>query len=208
MNHQNGLSYFDYKEKIDTDNNIEFVIPSEVLVNSRAQIKIIFNAEKEYPERTYFRFIIPYGWEPIDLKNDFSTVRSSVKGAVKTTNSQIEFLYILKEPLKKGDFIEFNYNQSKIKHTASQIAYFDELECALDIKFPKDKLFTRIGKKKIKMISDKASFFIVKLLTIYHGTPVDIQIIALDEFGNRDYSFNDEIKIEGDKCLTFLIVQN
>ena len=203
MNDQNGLSYFDYKEKLDAGYNIEFVIESQVIVNSRAQIKIIFKGEKEYPVRTQFRFIIPYGWEPIDLKNDFCTVRSSVKGTIKTTNSQLELLYILKEPLEKGDFIEFNYNQNKIKHTASQLAYFDELKCALDIKFPKDKLFTRIGKKYIKTVADKASFFIVKIPTIYLGIPVDIQIIALDEFGNRDYSFNKEIKIDGDSCLNF-----
>jgi len=203
MNNRDAPSYYDYREKIDPNDNIEINVDSEVVVNSRTHIKIIFKAKQEYPVRTQFRFIIPYGWRAIDLQNDFCSVDSSVKGTVKLTNSQIELLYILKQPLNKGDFIEFNYNKSKTKHTASELAYFDKVICALDVKYLKDKLFTRIGKKEIKMVSEKASIFLVKLPTIYQGVPMDIQITALDKFGNRDHNFNGEIDIDGDNCLIF-----
>ena len=151
MNNRDAPSYYDYREKIDPNDNIEINIDSEVVVNSRTHIKIIFKAKQEYPVRTQFRFIIPYGWRAIDLQNDFCSVDSSIKGTMKLTNSQIELLYILKKPLNIGDFIEFNYNKSKTKHTASELAYFDKVICALDVKYLKDKLFTRIGKKEIKM---------------------------------------------------------
>jgi len=203
MNNKDAPLYYDYREKIDPDEYIEINVDSEVVVNSRTHIKITFKAKQEYPVRTQFRFIIPYGWRAIDLQKDFCSVDSSFKGTVKTSNSQIELLYILNQPLNKGDFIEFNYNRSKTKHTAGELAYFDNVICALDVKYPKDQLFTRIGKKEIEMVSGKASFFLVKLPTIYQGVPVDIQITALDKFGNRDYSYNGEIKIDGDYCLHF-----
>ncbi len=203
MNNSDIPSYYDYREVIEDEDNIEINVDSEVVVNSRTHIKIIFTAKKEYPVRTQFRFIIPYGWRAINLQNDFCTVDSSVEGTVKASNSQIELLYVLKEHINKGDVIEFNYNKSKTQHSAGELAYFDTVFCAFDVKYPKDKLFTRISKKEIKMISEKASFFLVKLPTIYHGVPVDIQIVALDNFGNRDYNFNSEINIEGNDCLSF-----
>ena len=54
------------------------------------------------------------------------------------------------------------------------------------------------------MISEKAFFFLIKIPTIYRGKPVDVEIVALDKFGNRDYSFNGEVEIQGDSCLDFL----
>jgi hypothetical protein len=53
------------------------------------------------------------------------------------------------------------------------------------------------------MISDKAIFFLVKIPSIYLERPVDIEIVALDKFGNKDLNFNKEAKITGDSCLEF-----
>ena len=111
--------------------------------------------------------------------------------------------YTIKEPLKAGGTIEFNYNEQKQKMAAGNVAYIDELECAFDIKQPGEKFFTRIGKKIIKMVSDEASFFLVKIPSLYLGESVDIQIVALDEFGNRNYQFDGIIEIDGDDCLDF-----
>jgi len=195
--------YFDYRVKRDKINDIIFEIDEKIIVNSKTAIKVIFKAKKEYPSETQFRFIIPYGWEPINLKNNFCSIKSSVKGKAKKTNSTIMLAYSLNELMKNGDTIEFNYNMAKDVNTAGEMAYIDEVYCALDIKLPKEKLFTRISIKRISMISESTFFFLVKIPTIYHGKPVDIEIVALDKFGNRDYNFNEEVEIKGDNCLDF-----
>ncbi len=197
------LKYLDYLERFDDTNDITFEIDDKVVVNSKTSIKVVFRAKKEYPRRTRFRFIIPWGWQPVDKKNDFCTIKSSVKGKVRLTNSQLMLAYILDEPLNSGGIIEFNYNELKKINTAGDIAYIDEVYCALDIRLPKDELYTRIGIKTISMTSDKTSFFLVKIPTIYQGTPVDIEIVALDRFGNRDYNFNGKVEFKGDGCLDF-----
>ena len=71
--------YLDYVEQIDANAQIAFDVPDTVIVNSRTSIKITFKAEKEYPTRTQFRFIIPYGFEPISMENGFCSVKSDVK---------------------------------------------------------------------------------------------------------------------------------
>ena len=195
--------YFDYRVRKDKINDVFFEIDEKIIVDSKTAIKVIFKAKKEYPSETQFRFIIPYGWEPINLKNDFCSIKSSVKGKVKKTNSTIMLAYSLNELMKNGDIIEFNYNMAKDVNTAGEMAYIDEVYCALDIKLPKETIFTRVGIKKISMVSENASFLLIKIPTIYHGKPVDIEIVALDKFGNRDYNFNEKVEIKGDNCLDF-----
>jgi len=195
--------YLDYIVKLDNINDITFDIDEKIVVNSKTPIKIIFKAKKEYPRRTLFRFVIPYGWEPINLKNEICTIESSVKGKMKATNSLLMLVYLLNDPMSIGDTIEFNYNKLKKVNTAGDVAYIDEVYFALDVKLPKEKVFNRIGIKKISMISEKASFFLIKIPTIYHGKPMDVEIVALDKFGNRDYNFNGEVEIQGDNCLAF-----
>ncbi len=195
--------YLDYIVRLDNINDITFDIDEKIIVSSKTPIKIIFKAKKEYPRRTLFRFVIPYGWEPIDLKNEICTIESSVKGKMKATNSLLMLVYILNDPMSIGDTIEFNYNKLKKINTAGDVAYIDEVYFALDVKLPKEKVFNRIGIKKISMISEKASFFLIKIPTIYRGNPMDVEIVALDKFGNRDYNFNGEVEIQGDSCLDF-----
>ena len=193
--------YFDYQVALDADANITFNINDEVVIDSNTSIQIIYKAYEEIPKRTQFRFIIPYGWEPIDLESGICSIKSSVKGKVKGANSQIMVQYILNEPLGPDGTIEFNYNKSNERNVSGDIAFIDPVQCALDIKFPGDKQFTRIGIKEIKMVADNASFFLVKVPTIYFGDPVDIIIVALDKFGNRDYNFSGTVEIVGEKCL-------
>jgi len=195
--------YLDYRVRLDDVNDITFDIDEKIVVNSKTSIKIILKAKKEYPSRTLFRFVIPYGWEPINLKNEFFSVESSVKGKIKANKSLLMVDYILHDPMSIGDTIEFNYNKLKKVNTAGDIAYIDEVYFALDVKLPKEKMFTRIGLKRISMISEDASFFLIKVPTIYRGKPVDVEIVALDKFGNRDYHFNGEVEIQGDSCLNF-----
>jgi hypothetical protein len=195
--------YLDYIVRLDNINDITFDIDEKIVVSSKTPIKIIFKAKKEYPRRTLFRFVIPYGWEPIDLKNEICTIESSVKGKMKATNSLLMLVYILNDPMSIGDTIEFNYNKLKKINTAGDVAYIDEVYFALDVKLPKEKVFNRIGIKKISMISEKASFFLIKIPTIYRGNPMDVEIVALDKYGNRDYNFNGEVEIQGDSCLDF-----
>ncbi|MHA1268238.1 MAG: hypothetical protein ACTSPY_00505 [Candidatus Helarchaeota archaeon] len=195
--------YLDFKENLDNSEIIDIEVAQRIVVNDTARIKIKFKASREIPQKTKFRFIIPYGWEPIKLSSGFCNIKSTAKGKVKSTDSQIMLIYVLKEPLKTNGIVEFIYNELGQKNTASDIAYFDNLYCALDICLPKEKLYTRIAKKEIKMVASRANFFLVKIPTIYQGIPVDIEIVALDKFGNRDYSFNDKITIKGDKCLKF-----
>jgi len=193
--------YFDYREAVDTDADITFNVDDEVVIDSNVSIQIIYKAKEEIPKRTQFRFIIPYAWEPINLETGICSIKSSVKGKVKGVNSQIMIQYNLNEPLGTGGTVEFNYNESKEKNVGGDIAYIDPVQCALDIKLPGDKQFKRIGIKDIKMVADNASFFLVKIPTIYFGKPVDINIVALDKFGNRDYNFHGTVDIIGDKCL-------
>jgi hypothetical protein len=204
MNESEIPEYLDYVEQIDPNAKIAFDIPDTVIVNSRTSIKITFKAEKVYPTRTQFRFVIPYGFEPIKMENGFCLVKSDVKlQPNKTAISQIMLSYTTKEPLKVGGVIEFNYNEQKQRMAAGNVAYVDELETAFDIKLPSEKHFTRVGKKIIKMVSDEASFLLVKIPSVYLGEPVDIQIVALDKFGNRDTKFEGVIEIDGDNCLDF-----
>jgi len=198
-----NLEYLDYRVRLDNVNDIKFDTDEKVVVNSKTPIKIIFKAKKEYPRRTLFRFVIPYGWEPINLKSEICTIESSVKGKIKATNSLLMLVYILDYPMSIGETIEFNYNKLKKVNTAGDVAYIDKVYFALDVKLPKEKLFDRIGIKKISMISEKASFFLIKIPTIYHGKPLDVEIVALDKYGNRDYNFNGEVEIQGDSCLDF-----
>jgi len=67
---KDNLEYLDYRVRLDNVNDITFDIDEKVVVNSKTPIKIIFKAKKEYPRRTLFRFVIPYGWGPINLKNE------------------------------------------------------------------------------------------------------------------------------------------
>ena len=200
---KDNLEYFDYRVRLDNVNDITFDIDEQIVVDSKTPIKIILKAKKEYPSRTLFRFVIPYGWEPINLKNEFCSVESSVKGKIKATKSLLMVVYILHDPMSIGDSIEFNYNKLKKVNTAGDVAYIDEVYFALDVKLPKEKVFNRIGLKRISMISEKAYFFLIKIPTIYRGKPVDVEIVALDKFGNRDYNFNGEVEIQGDNCLDF-----
>ena len=200
---KDNLDYLDYRVRIDNVNDITFEIDEKVVVNSKTPIKIILEAKKEYPSRTLFRFVIPYGWEPINLKNGFCSVESSVKGKIKATKSLLMVVYILHDPMSIGDTIEFNYNKLKKVNTAGDVAYLDKVYFALDVKLPKEKAFNRIGLKRISMISEEASFFLIKIPTIYRGKPVDIEIVALDKLGNRDYHFNGDVEIQGDSCLDF-----
>jgi len=198
-----NLEYLDYRVRLDNVNEITFDIDEKIVVHSKTPIKIILKAEKEYPSRSLFRFVIPYGWEPINLKNGFCTIESSVKGKIKATKSLLMLIYILHDPINIGDTIEFNYNKLKKTNTAGDVAYLDEVYFALDVKLPKEKVFNRIGLKRISMVSEEASFFLIKIPTIYNGNPVDVEIVALDKFGNRDYNFNGEVEIQGDNCLDF-----
>ena len=200
---KDNLEYLDYRVRLDNVNDITFDIDEQIVVDSKTPIKIILKAKKEYPSRTLFRFVIPYGWEPINLKNEFCSVESSVKGKIKATKSLLMVVYILHDPMSIGDSIEFNYNKLKKVNTAGDVAYIDEVYFALDVKLPKEKVFNRIGLKRISMISEDASFFLIKIPTIYRGKPVDVEIVALDIFGNRDYKFNGEVEIQGDSCLNF-----
>ncbi len=200
---QNGREYFDYRERVDEALDIKFEVNNEYIVNSIASIRITFTSKKEYPRRTLFRFVIPYGWELINFNNDFCSIKSSVNGKVKTTYSSIMLGYLINEPMKPGDYIQFNYNNTESINTAGDMAYIDKVYCALDMKLPKEKLFSRIGIKKISMISGKANSFLVKIPTLYHEKPVDIEIIALDNNGNRDNNFNEEVNIRGDECLEY-----
>ena len=200
---KDNLEYFDYRVRLDNVNDITFDIDEKIVVDSKTPIKIILKAKKEYPSRTLFRFVIPYGWEPINLKNEFCSVESSVKGKIKATKSLLMVVYILHDPMSIGDSIEFNYNKLKKVNTAGDVAYIDEVYFALDVKLPKEKVFNRIGLKRISMISEEAYFFLIKIPTIYRGKPVDVEIVALDKFGNRDYNFNGEVEIQGDNCLDF-----
>jgi len=200
---KDNSEYLDYRVRLDNVNDITFDIDEKIVVNSKTSIKIILKAKKEYPSRTLFRFVIPYGWEPINLKNGFCSIESSVKGKIKATKSILMLGYILQDSLIIGDTIEFNYNKLKKVNTAGDVAYIDEVYFALDVKLPKEKVFNRIGLKRISMISEEASFFLIKIPTIYRGKPVDVEIVALDKFGNRDYHFNGEVEIQGDNCLGF-----
>ena len=200
---KDNLEYLDYRVRLDNVNDITFDIDEKIVVNSKTSIKIILKAKKEYPSRTLFRFVIPYGWEPINLKNEFCSVDSSVKGKIKATKYLLMVVYILHDPMSIGDTIEFNYNKLKKVNTAGDVAYIDEVYFALDVKLPKEKVFNRIGLKRISMISEDASFFLIKIPTIYRGKPVDVEIVALDKFGNRDYHFIGEVEIQGDSCLDF-----
>ncbi|MFW9949017.1 MAG: hypothetical protein ACFFKA_02690, partial [Candidatus Thorarchaeota archaeon] len=195
--------YLDYRENLNEKFDIEFEVNSEYIVNSKASIKITFTSKREYPRRTLFRFVIPYGWEPINLKNNFCSIKSSVNGKVKTTHSSITLGYTTLEPMKHGDYIQFNYNDTNSVKTAGEMAYLDKVYCALDIKPPKEKLYSRIGIKKISMISGKANSFLIKIPMIYHDKPVDIEIVALDKYGNKDNSFNEVVNISGDECLEY-----
>jgi len=200
---KDDFEYLDYRVRLDNVNDITFDTDEKIVVNSKTSIKIILKAKKEYPRRTIFRFVIPYGWEPINLKNNFCSVESSVKGKVKATKSLLMVVYILHDPMIIGDTIEFNYNKLKKVNTAGDVAYIDEVYFALDVKLPKEKVFNRIGLKRISMISEESSFFLIKIPTIYHRKPVDVEIVALDKFGNRDYNFNGEVEIQGASCLDF-----
>ena len=200
---KDNLEYLDYRVSLDDVNDITFDIDEKIVVNSKTSIKIILKAKKEYPSRTLFRFVIPYGWEPINLKNEFCSVESSVKGKIKATKSLLMVVYILHNPMSIGDVIEFNYNKLKNVNAAGDVAYIDEVYFALDVKLPKEKVFNRIGLKRISMISEEACVFLIKIPTVYRGKPVDIKIVALDKFGNRDYNFNGEVEIQGDSCLVF-----
>jgi len=195
--------YLDHKIKLDEVNTIHFDIPDSIVVNSKASIKVSFNNKEIFPSRTQFRFVIPYGWEPINNENEFCSISSSVKGRIKTTNSSLMITYILQEEMKPGENIEFKYNSSNLIETAGEMAYLDKVYSAIDIKLPNEKFYTRIGIKYISMISDKVSFFLVKIPSIYLQKPVDIEIVALDKFGNKDINFNKEVKIIGDSCLEF-----
>ena len=197
------MEYFDYRTRLDNVNDITFDIDEKIVVSSKTPIKIIFKAKKEYPRRTLFRFVIPYGWEPINLKSEICAIESSVKGKIKATNSLLMLVYILNDSMSIGDTIEFHYNKLKKVNSAGDVAYIDEVYFALDVKLPKEKVFDRIGIKKISMISEKASFFLIKIPTIYRGKLMDVEIVALDKFGNRDYDFNGEVEIQGDNCLEF-----
>ena len=194
--------YFDYRVAIDKQAEITFKVNDEVVIDSSVSIQIIYKAREEIPRRTQFRFVIPYGWEPIDLESGICSIKSSVKGKMKGTTSQIMVLYILNEPLGVNGTIEFNYNEKKDRNVSGDVAYMDPVQCALDVKLPGEKQFTRIGMKELTMKADKASFFLVKLPTIYLGDPVDIKIVALDKFGNRDYHFSGTVELEAEKCLS------
>jgi len=200
---KDNLEYLDYRVRLDNVNDITFDIDEKIVVNSKTSIKINLKVKKEYPSRTLFRFVIPYGWEPINLKNEFCSVESSVKGKIKANKSLLMVDYILHDPMSIGDTIEFKYNKMKKVNTAGDVAYIDEVYFALDVKLPKEKVFNRIGLKRISMISEDASFFLIKIPTIYRGKPVDVEIVALDIFGNRDYKFNGDVEIQGDSCLNF-----
>ena len=200
---ENGREYFDYREKKDNSFDIEFDVKNEYVVNSKASIKIKLTSKKDYPRRTLFRFVIPYGWEPINLKNDFCFVKSSLSGKIKKSRSSIMLGYSINESMKLGDMIEFSYNPTNSVKTAGDMAYIDEVYCALDLKLPKEKLFSRIGIKHISMVSDNVNFFIVKIPTIYHEKPVDIEIVAVDKFGNRNNNFSGKVEIRGDESLIY-----
>ena len=195
--------YLDYKFKLDEVNNIHFDIPDKIVVNSKASIKVTFKNKEIFPYRTQIRFVIPYGWEPLNTENELCSISSSVKGKIKKTNSSLMITYTLQEEMKPGEFVEFKYNLSNLIETAGEMAYLDKVYSAIDIKLPSEKLYTRIGIKYISMISDKVSFFLVKIPSIFLQKPVDIEIVALDKFGNKDVNFNKEVKIIGDSCLDF-----
>jgi hypothetical protein len=158
-----NLEYLDYRVRLDNVNEITFDIGEKIVVNSKTPIKIILKAKKEYPRRTLFRFVVPYGWEPINLNNEFCSIESSVKGKIKATKSLLMVVYILHDPMSFGDTIEFNYNKLKKVNTAGDVAYIDEVYFALDVKLPKEKVFNRIGLKSISMISEEASFFLISM---------------------------------------------
>jgi len=76
---KDNLEYLDYRVKLDNVNDIIFDIDEKIVVNSKTPIKIILKAKNDYPSRTQFRFVIPYGWEPINLKNGICSIESSVR---------------------------------------------------------------------------------------------------------------------------------
>ncbi|MFX0075876.1 MAG: hypothetical protein ACFE96_10570, partial [Candidatus Hermodarchaeota archaeon] len=171
---EDKFKFFDYRERLDDGLDIKFEVNSECIVNAKASIQITFTSKKEYPRRTLFRFVIPYGWEPITLKNDFCSVLASIEGKIKSTHSSITLGYIIDEPMKEGDYIQFNYNLAKSVNTAGEMAYIDKVYCALDIKLPREKLYSRIGIKQISMLPEKVETFLIKIPTLYHEKPVDI----------------------------------
>jgi len=109
--------------------------------------------------------------------------------------------YILKESMEEGSYIEFSYNQSEEKPTAGDIAYLDPLYCAVDVRKPNENIFRRIAIKEIQMKAAEAEFFLVKAPMIYLGEPMDLEIVALDKFGNRDNDFNANVDLKCEACL-------
>ncbi|MHA1197513.1 MAG: hypothetical protein ACTSSM_15630 [Promethearchaeota archaeon] len=198
-----NVEYFDFVEDLDNNLDLEFNVPDKVEVNSKTSIRIHFKARKDYPTKTRFRFIIPYGWLKINIEDRSCTIKSSVKGRIRLTNSQLMIEYIIRENLKPGDYIEFEYNIKNELDTAGDIDYFDKVYCAMDIKFPNESKYIRVGKKEISMVSKPATFLLIKIPSVYLKKPVDIEIVALDEFGNRDYNFNESVNLSGDECLIY-----
>ena len=198
-----NIEYLDFVEDLDNNLDLGFDVPDKVEVNSKTSIKIHFKAKKEYPTKTRFRFIIPYGWLKINIEDRSCTIKSSVKGRIRHTNSQLMIEYIIRENLKPGDYIEFEYNVKNELDTAGDIAYFDKVYCAMDIKFPNKSKYIRVGKKEISMVSKPATFLLIKIPSVYLKKPADIEIVALDQFGNRDYNFNGTVNLSGDDCLIF-----
>ncbi|TFF88181.1 MAG: hypothetical protein EU549_03500 [Promethearchaeota archaeon] len=96
--------FLDYREEFDDKKEITFEVNSKIVVNSKASIKIGFKSDKTYPRRTRFRFVIPYGWEPIELREGFCSMDSTVVGKIKRGDFQIMIAFVLAEPLdEEGD---------------------------------------------------------------------------------------------------------
>lgn len=196
--------YLDYYEEIDQNLEISSNISDKITVGTKQHINIVFKSKKDYPKRSEFRFVIPYGWTPIDVsKNGNTVISSTVKGTSKTGIFKIMVNFRVREELNTGDVIELLYNVSKEQITAGNIAYHDKVHFAFDVKEGRAKYFKRSWIKEVKMIADKTSFFHIKVASVYLNEPVDIEIVTLDKFGNRDFSYNKKITLDGDPCLDF-----
>ncbi|MBD3211550.1 MAG: hypothetical protein GF311_03000 [Candidatus Lokiarchaeota archaeon] len=193
--------YLDYYFDSESDLTAQFEVDSEVVVHSNQKIRMNVELNSPYPEKTIFRFVIPYGWEPISLQKKFCTIDSSIDGYIRETGSQLMLEYILKESSGKGSYITFSYNSTQEKSTAGDIAYYDAVYCAIDVKRPDEKIFRRIAKQEIKIKPGKTEFFLVKLPMVFSNNPVDLEIVALDKYGNRDIYFNETLQLDCEPSL-------
>jgi len=191
-------------------------VPDKVVVGSDIQVSMVFSPpERGLKQGAIIRFQVPIDWLPPQIRSPdeagYLSVECPVKHELykKKITDKLEYWRIvylkLLEELSAGCTIRIRYNyheDGSFRPVVSQIARYDPVDFALDVKEPGDEKYRRIAIKKVYTMGGAPDHIMIRVPTIAIGNePFDIYVIIKDEFGNISPNYSGIVRLEAADAL-------